>query len=121
VSSASSTPRRRDVRCRSRQGDRKGKDYDPVRHRTLSSLHAWAWTPPRQPPRELQRQIRDPAVSSHGSLLLRTRKFRRKKEINFGQNKTMTLRYMSVKYTFRVLRFFFRLADASVYFVQLRS
>ena len=41
VPSASSAPRRRDVRCRSRQGDRKGKDYDPVR-RTLSLLHAWA-------------------------------------------------------------------------------
>ena len=88
VASASSAPRRSDVRCRSRQGDRKGKDYDPVQHRMLGSLPAWAQTLLRQPPRELQRQIHDPAVSSHGSLLLRPRRHCRNKEINFDQNKT---------------------------------
>jgi hypothetical protein len=40
VTSASSTPRRRDVRRRSGQGDRKGKDYDPAQNRTLGSLRA---------------------------------------------------------------------------------
>jgi len=65
VASASSAARRRDVRRRSGQGDRKGKDDDPVQHRTLGSLHAWDGTLPRQPPRELQRQIRDPAVNGH--------------------------------------------------------
>ena len=87
VASASSAPRRRDVRYRSRQGDRKGKDYDPVQHRTLGSLPAWAQTLLRQPPWELQRQIHDPAVSSHGSLLLRKRRHCGNKEINLDQNK----------------------------------
>ncbi len=43
VASASSAPRRRDVRRRSGQGNRKGKDDNRVQHRTLgmSSRH---WT-----------------------------------------------------------------------------
>jgi hypothetical protein len=64
VTSASSTPRRRDVRRRSGQGNRKGKGDDRAPRRTpgVSARH---W----RPPRELQRHIRDPAVSKHGSLL----------------------------------------------------
>ena len=119
ASSAPSAPRRRDVRRRSGQGSRKGKDYDLVQYRTLGvssrhrmvswrtrsnwraagcsrsdwgfegadanrcsgSLRAWPLTQSHQPPRELQRQIRDSVVSSHGSLLLRKRRYRRKKEI----------------------------------------
>lgn len=50
VAPASSAPRLRDVRRRSRQANRKGKDYDPVQHRTRGPPHAWARTPPRQPP-----------------------------------------------------------------------
>ena len=42
VASASSAPRRRDVRRRSGQGERKGKDYDPAQNRTLGSLRASA-------------------------------------------------------------------------------
>ena len=55
VASASSAPRCRYVWCRSRQGEPKNKDCDPVQHRALVSLHAST----------LRRRIRDPAVSGH--------------------------------------------------------
>jgi hypothetical protein len=79
VASASSAPRRRYVCCRSRQGEPKNKDCDPVQHHALGSLHAST----------LRRQIRDPAASGHGKSPVRgSDDAPAMKEISFARNKT---------------------------------
>ena len=50
-------------------------------NRRSGSLRAWVLTRPGRPPRQLRRQLSDPAVSKHESLLLRKRRYRRNEEI----------------------------------------
>jgi hypothetical protein len=83
ASSAPSAARRRHFGRCSGQGSRNGKDYDFAQHRILP-----ASSPHRALTGRRQRQIRDPAVSSHESLLLRKRRYSRNKKMGLAQNKT---------------------------------